>query len=488
MELNICPGFSISEQIIRDIAYLKTEGLGPEEINKITVRIYTCGKRYIGRFGRYFLLSFDNTPQILRCFVKIPPSLNSNEESLVRNLGLFNREAEMYAIVFPKIMKLEDSDIIPKFYYAQMNHVLVIDEMGTNNYQTIGKMCCIGYEHCCCVLKTLARFHARSIIYEEKVSGYSLLDDCEITWQVRLQLRPYDSLMQKYYSGIGHSLTEVFQFIPQLLTLDVKRFIHEFQKAANALFPTITDKEFSSMRVLCHSDLQTSNLLFSYDEDDNPHKCCMIDFQFVKYSSLAYDIWTFLYASADKDLRTERVNDFYQVYYQELAKYLTEGGVDAANIFPYEEYVSLMEKDRVYGMLQGVLAIYHVLHQEVKVKYGPNYRKTWHKIWQNSPEIDSEEYDKIRRLKNRIVESLLELYSSLMNREPSDESDESDYPTSRNISEDESSDVSVENGLRMQTDNEQDDEADDADNDEDDDDDDDDDVDEQMLINFVMHR
>lgn len=479
MELHICPGFSLSEQVIRDIAYLKTNGLGPEEINKITVRIYSCGRRYAGRFGRYFLLSFDNTPKLLRCFVKIPPSLNSNEESIVRNLGLFNREAEMYAMVFTKILKNEDSDIIPKFYYAQMNHVIITDEMVTNDYRKIGKLCSLGYEHVCVALKSLARFHARSIIYEEKVSGYSLLDDCEVTWHVRLQLRPYDSLMQKYYSGIGHSLTEAFRYIPQFIPLELRRFTREFQKAANSLFPTITAKEFSSMRVLCHSDLQTSNLLFHYNRNGRPDKCCMIDFQFVKYSSLAYDVWTFLYATTVKELRTERLNNFYMIYYAELAKYLNAEGVNAEDMFPYSEFVSLMEKDRVYGMLQGVLGIYHVLHQEVKVTHGPNYRKTWQKIWMNSPDVLTDSFDKIQRLKHRIVESLLELYSCLMVGEASD-SEGSDDPISLGdeVSEgDESSDVSIESGLRMQSD---------------DDDIGDDEEEEQprgqMLINFVIHQ
>lgn len=167
------------------------------------------------------------------------------------------------------------------------------------------------------------------------------------------------------------------------------------------------------------------------------------------------------------------------IYYAELAKYLNAEGVNAEDMFPYSEFVSLMEKDRVYGMLQGVLGIYHVLHQEVKVTHGPNYRKTWQKIWMNSPDVLTDSFDKIQRLKHRIVESLLELYSCLMVGEASD-SEGSDDPISLGdeVSEgDESSDVSIESGLRMQSD---------------DDDIGDDEEEEQprgqMLINFVIHQ
>lgn len=283
MELKIFKSFKLEEEIIRHIARLK---LGLEEtgnLNDVTVRIYKCARRHAGRFGQYFIISYDRkTAAPQRCFLKIPPALNSNEESIVRNLGLFNREAGLYSNVFDKILKPEDGDIIPKFYFTQTNKILVTDEMEMKNYVRLGKLLPLNYDHCCAALKTLATFHARSLIYEEKVSGHSLLDDCESNWNVHLQLRPYDSLMQKYYSGIGHSLAECFRFIPQLIPLELKKFTREFQKAVNTLFPTVTARDFSNMRVLCHSDAQVSNLMFSYKHDGKPDKCCLFDFQFVK--------------------------------------------------------------------------------------------------------------------------------------------------------------------------------------------------------------
>lgn len=115
-----------------------------------------------------------------------------------------------------------------------------------------------------------------------------------------------------------------------------------------------------------------------------------------------------------EEMRNAKLDDFFQIYYDSLSEVLNENEIDASYIFPYTEFIAMMEKDRIYGLTQGILNLYEELRQDLKSKYGKEYREMLAKLWTDSTELSSENVKKYRDYKKRIMEEIIELHSLLM--------------------------------------------------------------------------
>ncbi|XP_043476900.1 uncharacterized protein LOC122507942 [Leptopilina heterotoma] len=419
MEIPLTGDIILSDKTVKRIIKLKTDhlcniiDLKDVKINLNFLVNDNCQK------NRYATIKI-NSPVIneeLRVFLKIREIKNINNQfSIVKRLGLFYREIEIYSSVFPKILKIEDEDIIPKFYHNENDSVLIIDDMKSKNYRAINKMHSLDLSHCIIALKTLAKFHARSIVYHKKnIETLPLIDYTrKYSNTEKIMIHETESYLRIYFNSIAHCLADSFHLIKEFETLECKKFKLIFLEMVDKFFDVVAHPNFSKLPVLCHSDLVASNLLFRYNDNNEPVTCCFVDFQFTKYSSPAYDLWGFFYMNTTKEMRNEGIDIFCKIYHETLVKILNENQINGNYLFSHHELQDMMKNERIYGLIQGILNLYREYRQELKSKYEKDYRQIMSELWMETSMLSRQNIENYRNYKKRIIDQIIELYSMVM--------------------------------------------------------------------------
>ena len=115
----------------------------------------------------------------------------------------------------------------------------------------------------------------------------------------------------------------------------------------------------SKFKTVCHSDFQTSQIMYSLNEDGeanclhnkpktfllgSPKRVKILDFQGLTLGHPALDIWTMVYSATDPEYRAAHLEGDLCAYHTVLATYM-EDATDFA------EFKQEVEERRVYGMV-----------------------------------------------------------------------------------------------------------------------------------------
>ena len=269
-------------EMCQRIIYQKAQRLGPTTKWFVDYSLFPVKTQ--GRNGQYHYIRANlwhpSPPQLsfISFFVKISAPKHTRKYNTVCNLGLFDREVALYTSIFPEILHCSDLDIIPECFYGVQDNFLILDDMHFRGFKMVKRFTDLDFNHCKAVLETLATFHARSIIWEEK--NISMVDKCD---SEDVGLESFDDKMQLRLNCIAYSATYVLEVIPEFKTLNYSKFKLEFLKLVSGHFEKlITIDPNITPCALCHCDLLESNILFRYNLKDIPIKSCILDFQYVR--------------------------------------------------------------------------------------------------------------------------------------------------------------------------------------------------------------
>lgn len=210
-------------------------------------------------------------------FVKLPPSINSPVYEFAQEYGSFNKEMVLYTTVFPEMLDSYEK-YIPECFLGTENGMLVLEDMVHSGYTMANKDTPFDLKHCEVLMKTLAKFHARSFIFKQqhKKTLYDKFSHCmqETLWSQQGTAKP---MLDAAMKGI----VSMIDLLPELNDDQRSSFQKKIVKLC-AEHPTKLLPSIKYKNVLCHGDLWTNNLLFKYNANKEPVKCCMIDFQLVR--------------------------------------------------------------------------------------------------------------------------------------------------------------------------------------------------------------
>ena len=235
-----------------------------------------------GYLGRYFYLKASvarpESPTDRRnitFFIKSRPPKGTKQYDVVCNSGMFNREIRLYTKLFPEILDLSDREYIPTCYLGLENDILVLEDIVSKGFKILkDKLETLDLDHCKVVMQTLGRFHAKSVIFEEK-NKTNLLDFCR---EKKIIIRSYDGPPPSVFTiGVKCALS-VIDFLYELDMLTREKFktlVNEIQGKLHKMLAPSANKR----NVQLHGDLWKNNLMFKYSEDEKPIQCCFLDFQ-----------------------------------------------------------------------------------------------------------------------------------------------------------------------------------------------------------------
>ncbi|XP_075978139.1 uncharacterized protein LOC142977894 [Anticarsia gemmatalis] len=288
--------------------------------------------------------------KVLHFFIKAISRTNIAKAEMVKEMKLFDKESSFYSEI--KTL-LEVSDLKPwgpKLITA-LKDAMVFEDLNALQYTLRNKFDRFDMAHTLQALKTLARFHASSIIFEqnkrqETHSLYKINDDfaqvlgeggyhisCE--WYVQCMAGALDAM--KTYS----------KYDAREINLIESRW-HEIWSTALDLSSYAPGR----VNVICHRDLWNNNLMFRYRKDGNdlvPDDCLFVDFQAVRYQPPASDVMVLLCCNLDPKFRLDNMGTFLDFYYDELQRHLSNSNID--NILSKEEFLISAEEQTMWGLV-----------------------------------------------------------------------------------------------------------------------------------------
>jgi hypothetical protein len=229
-------------------------------------------------------------------------------------LHLPDKEKYMYKTVLPLMYESWPHEKFTPQFYASTNasRILVIENLReTGFYKRAIKL--FGPPECKRVFKTLAQFHALSLIHMDKV--YSGLDSLTVTDMVGLH-GDVDSLLifAKFRKYVVPSLSEAmrkqFEFVAQN-----HRFIVNEAHAPN----------LNGFNVIVHGNLSWATAFVRHDDLFNVTTCKLVDFQQCRRGSPVMDLMNFVMTSLERETLAD-LHAWFSFYVDELHKAFREGG------------------------------------------------------------------------------------------------------------------------------------------------------------------
>ena len=97
-------------------------------------------------------------------------------------MGSFKKEVEIYTKIFPELLNNRNNNnqqryhYIPRCFLGIGDNLIVLDDMSQSGYIMTDKFAPFNYDHCVILIRTIGKFHAKSMIYENEKKR-TLYDD-----------------------------------------------------------------------------------------------------------------------------------------------------------------------------------------------------------------------------------------------------------------------------------------------------------------------
>ncbi|KAL6422481.1 hypothetical protein ACFW04_010645 [Cataglyphis niger] len=372
-----------------------------------------------GFMGQYFTLkatvACSKSPlqtKSINFFTKIPPPISSPQYDFAQEYGTFKKEVALYTTVFPEMLDGLDKRCIPECFLGVENDVIVLEDMAHSGYTMTDKSTPFDFEHCKILMKTLAKFHAKSFIFEHQYK--KTLHD-EFSHCMQETLWPADGKAKAMFDAAVKGIVSMIDLLPGLNDDQRSNFKEKIVKLCadhtDKLSPSIKHKN-----VLCHGDLWANNILFKYDADKKPIECVLIDFQLARYNPPAHDILCFLQFTTTRQLREKHNETLFRIYYDSMTIVMEEANLNVSEIFPWDEFIESIQDLRIMCIIHGVLNTpIMLLKPDAASKYFCEKPELLESVlYVDRTPLICEQFKEASDYRIRMIDGLLELYDYII--------------------------------------------------------------------------
>ncbi|XP_034487244.1 uncharacterized protein LOC117791567 [Drosophila innubila] len=243
---------------------------------------------------------------------------------------LFRNEVEFYTKIMPELNKFQASktgigaavfNSIPKCFTAR-HDLLIMEDLRVRGFEMSDRHKGLSMEETQSVLLQVAQFHALSLAYKfehplEFTKMCSLISE-------GIFCTANTSWYKNYYERLTKN---AIKMVSDVLPADSKymQALRSFAESSSffAQMVQLASAE-SPLSAICHGDCWVNNFLYRYDPEDRQQvlEVALIDFQLVRYSSIALDIANLLYCCTTKQMRDSQLETLLKIYTEELYKWL----------------------------------------------------------------------------------------------------------------------------------------------------------------------
>ncbi|XP_047991029.1 uncharacterized protein LOC125230068 [Leguminivora glycinivorella] len=344
------------------------ELLNDEEVNNIIkqygnlkVLDYTISKYsdlFIGSLGDHFKLIVtvdDNGVQDkYNFFVKTMPN-NQWVAEYLRKSNYFRREYTMLRDLFAEFDRNGGSKWRPRCIFVKED-VFVFEDAKELGYQMAGEGQggILSHKQMLAAVTTLARFHARSFIYEEKKS-----------LELKRSYRIWEDFSELLHQPPDHSWRNTGRnAVIEFLKVHSKRKNEpDFSKNVTELLTSLFDDALEFIKpstkyrnTVIHRDLWCNNILIKSDNEQC--HALIVDFQTVLYGVPTLDLSSLIYFNTTKEFRDKFHDEMLDIYYEELSHEVgRELNIDFSTIVSKATFLGSYEECVIFGMIQAAILV-----------------------------------------------------------------------------------------------------------------------------------
>jgi hypothetical protein len=355
--------------------------LQTSEFDLIKTNIAPLSEDQMGFMGDHLKLNASvlilegNQKQNLQYFAKSVPIQNKVFQEYVNTIQAFKKKTGFFSNLLPDLKKyiiqrkevVENEDNSSAHFwtcdcYLSKPEIIVLEDLVALGFEHTDSRCPMEYDHCILVLQTLARFHAASVIVEEKqpkTTSYwkpcQIIDTyqdifCETEWVIT-EGHPGNKFMKASIKGMVSMLEhlpkygrnyENFIFIREKLPQTLEQ-MYEFVKPSEKF-----------RNVVCHGDLWVNNIFFQY-EKNKPTEVRFVVFQLIRYNPPASEVMWFLHLVTRKDFREMNMDVFLTTYYQCFSSELHRHHLDPDQLLSWYEFSESCDFYRNAGRMEAAL-------------------------------------------------------------------------------------------------------------------------------------
>ncbi|CAD6991732.1 uncharacterized protein LOC101461592 [Ceratitis capitata] len=260
---------------------------------------------------------------------RIPDNVQRREA--YKSDKLFRSEVLFYMEILPELLRFQSTKTAkvfaatPKCYYTRED-LLIMEDLRIREFQMPDRQKGLSIEETQLVLKEVAQFHALSLAYKfENPTQFNRLRELiteglfcssNTNWYKNY----YDGLTKDAIKMVSDTLPEGSKYLDAMKKfVDCSTFFSQMVQLVSAE---------TTLSAICHGDCWVNNFLYRYEcaGDDVERKkavdVCLIDFQLIRYSSIALDVADILFCCTTKAIRDEHLNAFIKLYSSEVSGWL----------------------------------------------------------------------------------------------------------------------------------------------------------------------
>ncbi|XP_046389745.1 uncharacterized protein LOC124158618 [Ischnura elegans] len=303
----------------------------------------------------------------LRFFAKLPPATKSHR-AFVIDAKLFHRECVAYTCLAPMMNDALPHNLsipYPRCYFSRdtvnpeitpvpgsaEEEIIILEDVSFRGCEFREGFPTMDLHHCRVVMRSLARLHAASILYEhrrrpspdESLGPRSFLDDL---WKPGIARSYAQSCSRTVATASACLWPEEFGNgrDAEVFSAMVKAWDLLFD--AGTAFPQYSN-------IMCHGDTWTNNILFSYEETEGgckvPVDCVFVDLQIVQYVPPVTDILVFLHIGTRREFRERHTKSLLELYHKTLGEYV---GTDLLErVLPFSALLQSHADLRAIGLI-----------------------------------------------------------------------------------------------------------------------------------------
>lgn len=301
----------------------------------------------IGYLGDYYALTLcyctadDENAQQAKLFVKALPQ---QSDELAKKT-IFQKEAFLYESLLPKMQEYSKIKWSANCFYTRPD-LCVFENIKLIGYRSSPSKQ-LKEEEILQLLRTLAAFHASSLVYEQQL-GINIGDE----FGDRLP----EITMSADIAWFTTGLSAIIAVIRSLCQYQTRKHLDFIDTQLTEILQRVYEQVSPSAKyknVLCHRDLWAGNIFFPADQKN---EVLLVDFQTCRYSPPAIDLCFGLYLNLTSVERRRLEDKSIDFYYKWLKQDLQDFGLKSEELISQKELRQSYEEFRLFGGVYSAVA------------------------------------------------------------------------------------------------------------------------------------
>ncbi|KAJ4443275.1 hypothetical protein ANN_04943 [Periplaneta americana] len=323
-----------------------------------------------------FKVMAGDSTKIINLYIKSLP-INSQKRQKQYCSTFFKNEVLFYTIIVPGFStflrehfpRFQHSFLpVPKCYSAESdgeNDVVIMEDLTSRGFTIPDRLKVLGIPELYLVMEHLGRFHGVSLAMKiiDPENFQKIREPLTESAFIKSTLDEWGDVLEFSFDDV---LNEVQKQFPEDsdYVLKWKRFRNGLLDRMTALCHSYPEDE--PYNVITHGDMWTCNFMYHYPSlpaNHGPDEMRFIDFQQMRYTSLAMDVGRIFFICMDKQTRDAHREGLLRCYHSSVCNTLNQFGCMPEGFFPFEVLEVLLKKCAAYSVGVTMLTLSHALNE-----------------------------------------------------------------------------------------------------------------------------